>query len=94
MTVTRDYRTDEHLSVVRARLQVQLVQAEADYNASVKRYINAAVAWATAPALWAAEAAEGLRQAGALNAAATARWTAARSRLAQLPTPTREEQPA
>lgn len=75
----------ENLRLVRTRLQVAAVQAEADYNASVKRYINAAIAHAVAPALWAPEAAEALRQAAIVNDVAVARWTAIRSRLAQLP---------
>lgn len=87
MTVTLDYRTPEHIGAVRARLQLELVQAEADYKTSVKGYINAAIANAVAPALWAAEAAEALREAAIVNDVATARWTALRSRLAQLPPP-------
>lgn len=75
----------ENLRLVRTRLQLAAVQAEADYNTSVKRFINAAIAHAVAPALWAPEAAEALRQAAAANAAAVARWAAIRSRLAQLP---------
>lgn len=89
MTVTLDYRTAEHIGVVRARTQLELVQAEAEYNASVKGYINAAIASAVAPAMWAAEAAEALREAAIVNDVATARWTALRSKLAQLPPPGR-----
>lgn len=85
MTVTLDYRTPEHVDVVRARLTWEMVQAEADYHASVATYINAAITSATAPAIWAAEAAESLREAAIVNDVATARWAAIRSQLAQLP---------
>lgn len=85
MTVALDYRSAEHIGVKRVQLTLEVVQAEADYNTSVKRYINAAIANAVAPAPWAAETAEALREAAIVNDVAVARWAALRSQLAQLP---------
>lgn len=86
MTVTLDYRTDQHLAVTRARLTLEMVQAEAEYRASVTAYINAAITDAVMrSSAWAAETAEALREAAIVNDVAMARWNALRSQLAQLP---------